>query len=95
MPVYVHQIVIFGVGKCLEGDKGEGVVSEGHLSVDPFVIVLTIQFGKVGRVKKVISRRCQEGRGVQARDQWIDTFSCRAKKIRETMRSARLSGGFS
>lgn len=51
---------------------------------------LTIQFGKIGRVQKVISGGRQEGGGIEPGDQWINTFICN-----KTSRSGVIEKDFS
>lgn len=48
---------------------------------------LTIQFGKIGRVQKVISGGGQKGGGVEAGHQWVDTFSCKKQQGQELLKS--------
>lgn len=54
-----------------------------------YEIKLTIQFGKIGGVKKVISGGGQEGGGIEPGDQRINTFSCSDKKKDTKVRSSK------
>lgn len=55
---------------------------------------LTVQFGKIGRVKEVISGGSQEGWGIQSRHQRINTLPCRGnKEIRKAQEAARQNKG--